>query len=159
MRRRALPLALAAALAAAPQALAGGGTTDEMSSPAQPARALALQALALLEQGRGHQQAEQKLDEALAAGDKGQLDLRALRAAHAALHREAATEAARLLADAFPAGSSHVVGVTFRPQIATARLAAGIAGAVVVAAAAGGLLLRRRLDRRRLPHSPGVWDP
>lgn len=142
----ALALAAAAPVAAAPPAPSG---MNEMGSPAQPSDALALQALALLEQGRGHQQAEQKLDQALAAGDKGDLDLQALRRAHAALHRESAAEAAALLRDAFPPGSSHVVGVTYRPQLATTRVVAGIIGAAVLAAAAAGLLQRRRADARR----------
>jgi hypothetical protein len=142
-----LAAAAVAALGLAAPALGATGT-DEMGGAAQPARALALQALALLEQNRGHEEALQKLDQALAARDKTELHLRALRAAHEALHRESVAEAARLLRNAFPAGSSHVVGVTYRPRIATARVAAGLAGAGVLAAAAAGLLRRRRHDQR-----------
>lgn len=139
-------VALLAVLVTAAPALAGGGTNE---MPGQPANALALQALALLELGRGHEAAVAKLDQALAAGDKGGVNVRILRAAHEALHRDAAAEAARLLRDAFPPGSSHVVGVTYRPRIETARVAAGVAGAIALAAAAAALLRRSRLDRRR----------
>lgn len=143
MRRR-LFGSLAAALAlAAPAAAAEGMEGAE----AEPASALARQALALLDQGAAHEAAEAKLDAALAAGDKGGVDLRALRAAHAALHREAAAEAERLLEDAFP-GDEHVVGVTYRPGSETALVVSGIAGALLLGAAAFGLVRRRDADRR-----------
>lgn len=152
MIRRASLLAALAALAVAAPAGAdpASGGMNKMSAPAQPAKVLALQALALLEQGREHQQAEQKLDEALAADDRGGIDMRALRRAHQALHREAAAEASRLLEDAFPRGSTHVVGVTYRPQLATTRVVAGVGGAALGGAAAAGLLLRRRRERHVL---------
>lgn len=137
----------AAALALVAPALASDGM-EKTGTPAGPARALALQALALLEQGRGHQQAEQKLDQALGAGDRGNLDVRALRAAHAALHRQSTAEAQTLLRDAFPAGSSHLVGVTYRPRIATARVVAGALGIALAVVAALGLHARRRSEQR-----------
>lgn len=145
MRRAALA-ALALALALAAPAWADP-SMEEGGEQAEPARALALQALALLEQGRGHQEAELKLDAALAAGDKGGIDLRALRAAHEALHREAAAEAERLLQDAFP-GGEHLVGVTYRPGSQAALVASGIAGALLLGIAALGIARRRKADER-----------
>lgn len=133
------------AFAAPAWATAGGGGENA----AQTSRALSLQALALLEQGRSHEAAMEKLDQALASGVKGEIDLRAIRAAHAALHEEDVAAARRLLQHAFPGKSSHVVGVTFRPQIRTARLAVGIAGGFVFALAVAGLVWRRRTDARR----------
>ena len=139
-------LAIALALALAAPARADEGM-DEDGARAEPARALTLQALALLEQGAAHEAAEEKLDLALEADDKGGIDLRALRAAHEALHREEAAEAERLLAEAFPAGE-HVVGVTYKPGSASALVVSAIAGALLLAAAALGLLRRREADRR-----------
>ena len=111
MRKGALALGLAAALMLAVPAWAEE-KMDQTGAQAEPARALTLQALALFERGRAHEEAEKRLDSALAAEDKGGVDLRALRAA---LHREAAAEAERLLQDAFPGGGEHVVGVTYGP--------------------------------------------
>lgn len=141
MRRVLGAVLVLAALAAAPP-----GQAQEMGdeSAAANARVLALQALVLLEQGRQHAAAEQKLDEALAAEEAGGVDLQALRAAHEALHREATAEATLLLQQAFPE-EPHVVGVTYRPQIRTAQAAAG---GVLLALAAIGLVARRRADRR-----------
>lgn len=142
--RRALAAALLfAALAAVPPAQA---QEMEDESAAATARVLALQALVLLEQGRQHAAAEQKLDEALAAEEAGGIDLQALRAAHEALHREATAQATALLQQAFPE-EPHVVGVTYRPRIRTAQAAAGAAGGVLLAIAAIGLVARRRADR------------
>lgn len=145
MTRRALASTLAAALALAAPAWADDGMEG---AQANRASALARQALALLEQGGDHQAAEAKLDAALAAGEKGGVDLRALRAAHEALHREAAAEAERLLQEAFPGGDKHVVGVTYRPGSQTALLISGIAGSVLLGAAALGLVRRRVADER-----------
>jgi hypothetical protein len=147
MRRLLPPLVIAVALAPAAPAWATGG--DEDQDMAQSTRALSLQALALLEEGRGHKEAAAKLDEALASDVRGEMNLRAIRAAHEALHKADVKAAKRLLQNAFPGDDSHVVGVTFRPQIRDARVAAGIAGVFVVALAAGGLLWRRRVDERR----------
>lgn len=130
-----------AAPAAADEAMEKAGVK------AEPARALALQALSLLEQAAAHEAAEAKLDDALAADDKGGVDLRALRAAHEALHQEEAAEAERLLQDAFP-GGDHVVGVTYRPGSETALVVSGIAGSLLLGAAALGLVRRRRADAR-----------
>lgn len=147
MRGRAAGLAAAAALAL-PAAAAAAADPTMGGTEAEPARVLALQALALLEQGRAHEQAETKLDAALAAENKGGLDLRALRAAHQALHREAAAEAERLLEDAFPGGGEHVVGTTYRPGGTAALVASGIAGSLLLGAAALGLVRRREADAR-----------
>lgn len=147
MRKGALAIGLAAALALSAPAWADQGM-EERGAAAEPARALTLQALALLEQGRAHEEAEERLDAALAAGDKGGVDLRALRAAHEALHREAAAEAERLLQDAFPGGGEHVVGVTYRPGSESALVVSGIAGSLLLGAAALGLVRRREADRR-----------
>lgn len=130
----------------APAWATGGGEGENM---AQTARALSLQALALLEQGRGHEEATEKLDEALASDVPGEIDLRAIRAAHSALHRADVEAAKRLLQDAFPGDDGHVVGVTFRPEIGTATVAAGIGGGVVLGVALAALLWRRRVDERR----------
>lgn len=140
--RRALGLALAALVLAAPAAAA-----DEMGAPAEPARALAQQALALLERGRD-EAAQEKLDQAIAATDTAGVDLTRLRGAHAALDGGGAAEAERLLRDVFPTESSHVVGVTYRPQLTTARVVAGLIGAALAAAAAAGLVRRRRSEAR-----------
>ena len=142
-----LTVTVAVALASAAPALATEG--DDEENMAQTGRALSLQALALLEQGRGHEEATEKLDEALESDVPGEIDLRAIRAAHAALHEEDVEVARRLLQDAFEGEDSHVVGVTFRPEIGTAQLAAGIAGAVALALAVAGLVWRRRVDARR----------
>ena len=147
MRKGALTVGLAAVLALATPAWADEGM-EEQGAEAEPARALALQALALLEQGRAHEEAEGKLDSALAAEDQGGVDLRALRAAHEALHREAAAEAERLLQDAFPGGGEHVVGVTYRPGSEAALVVSGIAGSLLLGAAALGLVRCREADTR-----------
>lgn len=154
MRLLPVLLAVTVALASAVPAFATEG--DEEENMAQTTRALSLQALALLEQGRGHEEATDKLDEALASDVPGEIDLRAIRAAHAALHEEDVEVARRLLQDAFEGEDSHVVGVTFRPEIGTAQLAAGIAGAVALALAVAGLLRRRRVDERRAAASTGA---
>jgi tetratricopeptide (TPR) repeat protein len=145
---RLLVLLTALALAAAPLSLADEGMEE---NAAQTAEALSLQALALLAAGRGHEQALQKLDQALASTDKGNLDLRALRAAHAALHDEDVAQARRLLEQAFSGEKSHVVGVTYRSKVGTAELVAGIVAAVALLAGTAGLLRRRRLERAATP--------
>ena len=147
MRKTVLIFGLVLALALAAPAWADEGM-EEQGAEAEPARALALQALALLEQGRQHEEAEARLDSALAAEDKGGVDLRTLRAAHEALHREAAAEAERLLQDAFPGGNEHVVGVTYRPGSESALVVSGIAGSLLLGVAALGLVRRRGVDRR-----------
>lgn len=148
MRKSALKVGLAAlTLALAAPAWADDGM-EERGAQAEPARALTLQALSLLEQGRAHEEAEERLDLALEAEDKGGVDLRALRAAHEALHREEAAEAERLLQDAFPGGGEHVVGVTYRPGSESALVISGIAGSLLLVAAALGLVRRRATDSR-----------
>lgn len=147
MIKAALVLVLAVvAVALVPVASASEGMEEE--NAAQTARALSLQALAILERGLGHEEATEKLDLALAAGDQGGVDLQALRAAHSALHEEDAATAERLLQDAFLGESSHLVGVTFRPAIGWAQTAAAIAGGIVLALAALGLARRHRVERR-----------
>ena len=66
----------------------------------------------------------------------------------AALEAEEPVRAEELLKTAFTGEDIHVVGVTFRPSIKTARVAAGIAGGVVATLGLLGLMLRRRADRR-----------
>lgn len=78
---------------------------------------------------------------------KGDIDLRALRAAHDALHDEDEVTARRFLEHAFPGESGHVVGVTYRPAIGSAQVIAGILGAAALALAALGLARRRTADR------------
>lgn len=157
MTRVAALLAAFALVAAAP-ALAGGGMggmTDSQGNASRTAEALSLQALAILAEGRGHEQAVQKLDQALASGAKGNIDLRALRAAHTALHHEDAAEARRLLEHAFPGNGRHLVGVTYRPQIGTAEVASGIAAAVLLLVGFAGLAHRRRRERSAVsPSAP-----
>lgn len=105
----------------------------------------------------GHEQAVEKLDRALATGGKGDIDLQAIRAAHAALHQEDTAAARRLLEHAFPGKESHLVGVTYRPRLGGAELAAGIAAVALLLAGAAGLAHRRRLERatHRSEHAVG----
>lgn len=151
MKVRLLTLLTALALAAAPLSLASGGSggmpEGMEENAAQTAQALSLQALALLVAGRESEQALQKLDQTLASSDKGNVDVRALRSAHAALHAEDVAGARRLLERAFPGNSSHVVGVTYRPKVGTAEIVAGIVAVVTLLAGAAGLVRRRRLER------------
>ncbi len=133
-------------LALTPVAWASEGMEEE--NAAQTAKALSLQALAILEQGLAHEEATEKLDLALEAEDQDGVDLRALRAAHSALHEEDAAAAERLLQHAFAGEASHLVGVTYRPEIGWAQVAAGIAGGVVLVLGALGLVRRSRADRR-----------
>lgn len=148
---RLLVLLTVFALAAAPLSLASGepeGMPEGMGeNAAQTGEALSLQALALLAAGRDHEQALQKLDQALASSDKGNLDVRALRAAHSSLHDEDVAQARRLLEQAFSGEKSHVVGVTYRSKVGTAELVAGIVAVVTLLAGTAGLLRRRRLER------------
>lgn len=144
--RRLLALAAAGVLALPSAALADPQSEDE-ENPAQTSAALALQALALLEQGRQHEEAEERLDLALEAEEPGEIDLRALRAAHAALHEEDVEQAERLLQRAFPDDEEHVVGVTYRPALGTAQAVSGAAGALALGLAALGLAWQRRRER------------
>lgn len=144
--RRLLPLLLALALTA--PAVAGATPGDEEMNEAQTAQALAIQALALiLGHPPPHTEALAKLDEALAADVQGEIDLRALRAAHAAMHDEDVVAARRFLERAFPGESAHIVGVTFRPGSGKAQVVAGIAGGAVIVLAGLGLVRRRAADR------------
>lgn len=144
--RRLLLLLLALALAAPAVAWATGG--GDMDNKAQTAQALAVQALALiLAHPPPHNEAVEKLDEALAANVKGEIDLRALRAAHDALHKGNDVAARRFLEHAFPGESAHIVGVTFRPASGSAQAIAGIAGVAALVLAGLGLVRRRTADR------------
>ncbi len=146
MRRSALVAALLAlALPGFVQAQEGMSGMEE--NAAQTADALSLQALAILEEGRGHEQAIEKLDAALKSDKTGAVDLRTIRDAHTALHHEDVAAAKRLLQHAFPGNRRHVVGITFRPPIGTSELVAGIVGGVILALAAFGLVRRRRAER------------
>lgn len=159
MMKLVILLAVAALAAAAPAGAGNGmgGMQPDTASRADTAKALSLQALAILAEGRGHEQAVEKLDRALATGGKGDIDLQAIRAAHAALHQEDTAAARRLLEHAFPGKESHLVGVTYRPRLGGAELAAGIAAVALLLAGAAGLAHRRRLERatHRSEHAVG----
>ena len=146
--RRLLLLLLALALAAPAVAWAAGGHDGE--NKAQTAQALAVQALALiLAHDPPHTEAVEKLDEALAADVKGEVDLRALRAARDALRKGDNVAARRLLEQAFPGASAHIVGVTFRPASGRAQAIAGIVGVAAIVLAGLGLVRRRAADREQ----------
>lgn len=141
---RALLLVAAALLIAAP-AFADEGMPEK--DPTETAQALSLQALAILDWGLSHEEALEKLDAALEAEDKGGVDLRALRAAHEALEAEEVEKAHELLHGVFPSGVSHLAGVTYRPPIGAAEIAALAVGALAIVLAALGLVRRRRAER------------
>ena len=143
---RGVAAAIAAlALAVAPTALGAEEMGKHEENPAQGAQALALQALAMLDAGFPHEQAIEKLDEALKDREAGDVDLRAIRAAHAALHKEEIEQGHHMLHKAFP-GTPHLVGVTFRPVVGGAEVAAGAAGAFLIVLAAVGLVRQRRTE-------------
>lgn len=152
MNRLLLLLLAAAALALAGPALADEGGKEHDENPAQTAKALSLQALAILDWGLSHEEAVEKLDLALEADDKRGVDLRAIRAAHDTLHEEQVEAAHSILHEAFP-GTPHLVGATFRPASGAAQLAAAIAGIALLGLAAMGLLHRRRCDLRGAPET------
>ncbi len=133
-------LALVFATSAAPQ--------GEEEGADQPARALAIQALAILEQGGSHEEAMAKLELAGQAEDKEGVKPPVLEEAMAALEAEDPARGEELLKTAFTSENIHVVGVTVPPGLKTARVAAGIAGGGVLLLAGFGLVRRRRLDRR-----------
>lgn len=58
--------------------------------------------------------------------------------------REDAEAAKRLLEGAFPGGHSHLVGTTFRPDIAGSRIVAAILGVALLLLAAIALARRQR---------------
>jgi len=144
---RVLGLLLALSLALAAPAFADQEMKEHEENPAQTTRALSLQALAILDAGLPHEEAIEKLDEALEVGERGEVDLRAIRAAHAALHQEEVEQGHQILHEAFP-GTPHLVGVTFRPASGAAQVAAAIAGGIVLALAIVGLARHRRAERR-----------
>lgn len=148
--RHVLVAATAALLALA--LVAPAASHGDEDGGGQPAKALAIQALAILEQGGAHEgsheEAMEKLELAAEAEDKEGVKPEVLEEAMAALEEDDPARGEELLKTAFTGENVHVVGVTVRPGIETARLAAGIAGVVVLALAALGLLRRRRLDRR-----------
>jgi hypothetical protein len=131
--------------------LAGAALADEpKEAENQPARALAIQALAILEQGLAHEEAMEKLEHAVEAEDQEGVNRDALEEALTALEAEEPARAEELLqTSVFTDENIHVVGVTVRPGSGAARGAAGIAGALVIALAAFGLVRRGRADRRR----------
>lgn len=138
-------LVIAAALVLAAPALADGGMGEE--SRTQTAQVLSLQALALLDAGLAHEEALEKLDAALKAGDQGGVDLRALRAAHQALEAEEVERAHELLHGVFPSGVSHLAGVTYRPPVGASEVVALVVGVLAILVAALGLVRRRRAER------------
>ena len=144
MNRLAVVAVLVLALASAAPAWAD--EPEEVEN--QPARAFAIQALAILEQGGSHEEAMEKLEHALEAEDTDGVKPDALETALTALEEERPDDAERLLLAAFTDENVHVVGVTIRPGSETARVAAGIAGVAVLVLAVTGLVRRRRADRR-----------
>ena len=139
-------LLLASALAFPAAARATEGMEEE--GP-ESARAAAIQALAfLLGHPPPHDEAIHRLEEGLESGNTEGVDVGALRQALEALEADDSERATEILLTAFPEEDEHVVGVTFRPTIETARTVTGIVGGVVVALAILGLLQRRRADRR-----------
>ena len=130
--------------------LAGAALSDEsMEAENQPAKALAIQALAILEQGMAHEEAMEKLEHAVEAEDQDGVNGGALKEALAALKAEEPDRAEKLLqTSGFTDENIHLVGVTFRPGSGAARIAAGIAGSIVIVLAALGLIRRQRADRR-----------
>ena len=137
-------LAAAAALLLASPALADEGMPKE--DPTKTAQVLSLQALAILDAGLSHEEALEKLDAALEAGDKGGVDLRALRAAHEALEEEEVEKAHGLLHGVFPGGVSHLAGVTYRPGIGAEEVVVLVVGVLAISVAALGLVRRRRAE-------------
>lgn len=130
---------LAAGLALASPALASEPTANDEATPAS---VLALQALSVLEQGLSHEEALERLELAVESGDQEGVDMRVVREALAALQQEEPDRAEALLKTAFPE-QEHVIGVTFRPSVETARIVAGVVGGVLVALAVLGLLRGR----------------
>ena len=130
--------------------LAGAALGDEsMEAENQPAKALAIQALAILEQGLAHEEAMEKLTHAVEAEDQEGVNRKPLKEALTALEAEEPDRAEELLqTSVFTDENIHLVGVTFRPGSGAARIAAGIAGSIVIVLAALGLIRRRRADRR-----------
>lgn len=129
--------------------LAGAALGDEsMEADNQPAKALAIQALAILEKGLAHEEALEKLTHAVEAKDQEGVNRKPLEEALTALEAEEPDRAEELLqTSVFTDENIHLVGVTFRPGSGAARIVAGIAGTVVIGLAALGLLRRRRADR------------
>lgn len=127
---RALLAALAVlALVGASPVLASGG--EDAETP-QTADALALQGLAVLEQGLSTRIATGKLDELLTAAPGGEVDRAFVRSARDAAARGDRTGAITLLQKAFPPDMEHVVGVTLRPGPGGSAIGAGVIGAVLI---------------------------
>ena len=129
-----------------PSPAVGTGGDEEGELGAQPARALALQALSILEQGVSHELA-------LASPDQDDVDVGALRRARAALAGERPERAEELLRRVFPEDDEHLIGVTLRPHRGTPELIAGIIAAVIAALALLGLVRRRGAERPAEPRS------
>jgi len=121
---------------------------EPMAGDGQPAKALAIQALAILEQGLSQTEAMEKVDLALEAKHQEGVKADVLERAKSALEAGDPGQARQLLQTAFTGTNIHVVGLTVRPGIESVRVAAGIAGGAVLALAALGLLRRQRVDRR-----------
>jgi hypothetical protein len=122
-----------------------------MEGPQTP-DALALQALAVLEQGLSGDLAAEKLEEALASKDAGKVSPLLLRDARRALARGDEAAAVGFLRRAFPPDDQHVVGATLRPALGANGFTAGAIGGLVIILAGVGLLRRRAADRAR-PHA------
>lgn len=134
---RALLAALAVlALVGASPVLASGGEDAETS---QTADALALQGLAVLEQGLSTSIAVEKLDEVLTAAPGGEVDRADVQLARDAAARGDRRRATILLEGAFPPDMAHVVGVTLRPGRGGSAIGAGVIGAVLILLAAVAL--------------------
>ncbi len=145
MRRVLWALAALVLILPAPAMATGGDEEGELGP--QPARALALQALTILEQGVSHELAMEKLELALASPDREDVDIRTLRGARAALEDERPERAEELLRRAFPEDDEHVIGVTLRPHRGGPELIAGVIGTALAILALLGLARRRRAER------------
>lgn len=132
-----------------PAMATGGGEDDELGP--QPARALALQALSILDQGASHELAMEKLELALASPDQEDVAVRPLREARAALDDEQTERAEALLRQVFPEDDQHVIGVTLRPHRGRPELIAAIVAAGFGVLGLAGLTRRRLVERRPTP--------
>jgi hypothetical protein len=128
--------------------VAPAASTGGAEEVAQPAKALAIQALAILEQGGSHEQAMERLTLAAEAEDKEGVMPQVLEEAMAALEAEDPVRGEELLKTAFTGENVHVVGVTVRPGSNTARVIAGVAGGLILLLAVFGLARRARIERR-----------
>ena len=141
---RALAVVFLLVLVLVPAAAAHGD--EEQASI--PARDLALQALAILDQGGSHELAMEKLELALESTDTSGVDLSIVRLARSALSEELVAEATSLMERAFTDDEQHVVGASLQTGLGTGQIAAVTAGAVLLVLAVVGLASPRLKERR-----------